>query len=295
MKHLLNILKGVVIGIANAIPGVSGGTMMVIMNVFDKLLGCVTLKVKVIKENLAFLITIFLGAGIGVLLSAKVLDVLFESEFASVPTQFFFMGVVIGSLPMIFREVTAKSKFKPINIIPLIIGTGLIVGVTLLTNVAGENEVAKELSPSMFVYLLLVAAVSAAAMLMPGLSGSLVMLILGAYETVITAVGELNILMLIPVALGVVIGLVVCAKLITICLKKFYQGTYCLILGLIVGSLYAIYPVGEFSLQGEKLTQGLVSIGVLVVGIAIPLLMEMISKKYKAKDEIDMENTENLD
>ena len=113
MTHIINVLKGVVIGIANAIPGVSGGTMMVIMKVFDRLLGAVTLNLKKLKENFVFLLTILLGMGIGVILSAKVLSVCFEKYF--VQTQFFFMGVVLGSLPMIYKIATEKKKFSAVH------------------------------------------------------------------------------------------------------------------------------------------------------------------------------------
>lgn len=284
MEHIINVLKGIVIGIANAIPGVSGGTMMVIMKVFDKILGAVS--IKNLKKNLPFLIPIGIGAAIGVLLSAKVLTVCFELFY--VQTQLFFMGVVIGSLPMIYKEGTAKGKFKPVHIIPFLAGIGTIITVSVVN--AGSSTVYTELTPFVAVYLLFALIISAAAMIMPGLSGSLVMLMLGAYQTVILAVSDMNIPILIPAGIGVLLGIVLCAKLITWCLKKVYTGTYAVIIGMIAGSLYAIFPRQTTDVDGNvsgadfsiTSSSGIFGIIFLILGIALPLGMAWLDKKKNA-------------
>lgn len=284
MEHIINVLKGVVIGVANAIPGVSGGTMMVIMKVFDRLLGAVTLNLKKLKENFVFLLTIIIGMGIGVILSAKVLNICFENFY--VQTQFFFMGVVLGSLPMIYKEATKEKKLEPIHLIPFAIGLGVIIGVTVIS-MSATNSVITSLTPGTFFYLLVISVVAAAAMIMPGLSGSLVLLILGGYQTVINAVDEMNIMVLIPVAIGVALGILLCAKVITICLKKWQRGTYAVILGLIVGSFYAIWPretidsvTGEITgASFEFNSTGIIAIVIGIIGILLPLSMELIDRK----------------
>lgn len=297
MEHVINVLKGTVIGIANAIPGVSGGTMMVIMKVFDRLLGAVTLDLKKLKENFVFLLTIIIGMGIGVILSSKVLSVCFEQFY--VQTQFFFMGVVLGSLPMIYKEATKEKKLSPIHLIPFIIGVAVIIGVSLVSESMGVNTVRTTLDASTFIYLTIISIIAAAAMIMPGLSGSLVLLILGGYQTVIQAVDEMNIPILIPVAIGVLIGIVVCAKLITICLKKWQRGTYAVILGLIFGSFYAIFPRESTSVQiidGIETTiteganfefnsTGVIAIVIGIIGVLLPLSMEFIDRKKKQESE----------
>lgn len=284
MEHIINVLKGVVIGVANAIPGVSGGTMMVIMKVFDRLLGAVTLNLKKLKENFVFLLTIIIGMGIGVILSAKVLNICFENFY--VQTQFFFMGVVLGSLPMIYKEATKEKKLEPIHLIPFAIGLGVIIGVTVIS-MSATNSVITSLTPGTFFYLLVISVVAAAAMIMPGLSGSLVLLILGGYQTVINAVDEMNIMVLIPVAIGVALGILLCAKVITLCLKKWQRGTYAVILGLIVGSFYAIWPretvdsvTGEITgASFEFNSTGIIAIVIGIIGILLPLSMELIDRK----------------
>lgn len=301
MTHIINVLKGAVIGIANAIPGVSGGTMMVIMKVFDRLLGAVTLNLKKLKENFVFLLTILIGMGIGVILSAKVLSYCFEEFY--VQTQFFFMGVVLGSLPMIYRVATEKQKFSAIHIIPFLIGVGTIIGVTIASMSLGANSVRTSLDAGTFIYLVIVCIIAAAAMIMPGLSGSLVLLILGGYQTIIQAVDEMNIPILIPAAIGIIIGVVLCAKLITICLKKWYRGTYAIILGLICGSFYAIWPreskteeivdgVEKTITTGanfELNTTGIIAIIIGIIGVMLPLSMDLIDRKKNKKTAAEAE------
>ena len=295
MEHVVNVLKGIVIGVANAIPGVSGGTMMVIMKVFDRLLGAVSFNLKKLKENFWFLLTIVIGMGIGVILSSKVLSICFEQFY--VQTQFFFMGVVLGSLPMIYKEATKEKKLAPVHLIPFAIGVAVIIGVSLISSSMGANTVRTTLDVSTFIYLVIVSIIAAAAMIMPGLSGSLVLLILGGYQTAIQAVDEMNIPILIPIAIGIIIGIVACAKLITLCLKKWQRGTYSVILGLIFGSFYAIFPRESTSVQiidGVEKTvteganfhfnsTGIIAIIIGIIGVILPLSMEFIDKKKKAE------------
>ncbi len=297
MEHIINILKGVVIGVANAIPGVSGGTMMVVMKVFDKLMGSVTLNIKKLKENFVFLLTIIIGMGIGVILSSKVLSICFENYF--VQTQFFFMGVVLGSLPMIYKEGTKENKFKPFHIIPFIIGLAIIIGVTLISMSTTSTSVITDIDAGSFIFLVITCIIAAAAMIMPGLSGSLVLLILGGYHTVITAVSDMNIPVLIPAGIGIIIGVLLCAKLITLCLKKWKNGTYAVILGLIFGSFFAIWPRESKSVElvdGIEKTvttganfelnlTGIIAIVIGIIGVLLPISMEIIDKKKKSEDK----------
>lgn len=295
MEHVVNVLKGIVIGVANAIPGVSGGTMMVIMKVFDRLLGAVSFNLKKLKENFWFLFTIVIGMGIGVILSSKVLSICFEQFY--VQTQFFFMGVVLGSLPMIYKEATKEKKLAPVHLIPFAIGVAVIIGVSLISSSMGANTVRTTLDVSTFIYLVIVSIIAAAAMIMPGLSGSLVLLILGGYQTAIQAVDEMNIPILIPIAIGIIIGIIACAKIITICLEKWQRGTYSVILGLIFGSFYAIFPRESTSVQiidgvEKTITEGanfhfnstgIIAIIIGIIGVILPLSMELIDKKKKAE------------
>ncbi len=297
MEHILNVLKGAVIGIANAIPGVSGGTMMVIMKVFDRLMGAITLNLKKLKENFVFLLTIVIGMGIGVLLSAFVLDYCFTNFY--VQTQFFFMGVVLGSLPMIYKAGTEDNKFKPVHIIPFLIGVAVIIAVTVVSLNIDPKPGDSEMNVGRFFYFVIVLLISAAAMIMPGLSGSLVLLILGGYHELMQAIRAFDLAILIPSGIGIILGIVLCSKVITICLKKFKNGTYAVILGLISGSFYAIWPRESFEYElsdagvWEKIATGanfefnttaIFAIICGIIGIILPLSMELIDRKKAAKN-----------
>ncbi len=297
MEHILNVLKGAVIGIANAIPGVSGGTMMVIMKVFDRLMGAITLNLKKLKENFVFLLTIVIGMGIGVLLSAFVLDYCFTNFY--VQTQFFFMGVVLGSLPMIYKAGIEDSKFKPVHIIPFLVGVAVIIAVTVASLNIDPQPGDSEMNVGRFFYFVVALLISAAAMIMPGLSGSLVLLILGGYHELMQAIRAFDLAILIPSGIGIILGIVLCSKVITICLKKFKNGTYAVILGLIAGSFYAIWPRESFEYElsdagvWEKIATGanfefnataVFAIICGIIGIILPLSMEFIDRKKAAKN-----------
>ncbi|MGN0642044.1 MAG: DUF368 domain-containing protein [Huintestinicola sp.] len=269
MTHLINYLKGICIGIANAIPGVSGGTIAFILKIYDRLLDAIDLHPKKLKQNLPFLVTVGLGLLTGVFLAAKVLSYLFT--YHNVPTQFFFIGIILGSLPMIFRECTADGMLKPIHILPFILACmGIII-----FNSLQENTFSSQLNP---VSIIIMSAFSAAAMLLPGLSGALVLKILGGYELAMQAITALDIGTLIFYAIGVAIGLLGAAKLISLLLAKCRKGTYCVILGLIIGSIPQIYPM-EFTFNAE----GIIAAAVLLVGISLPTVMEKVGSKKTAE------------
>ncbi len=280
MKHIINILKGAVFGIANIIPGVSGGTMAVIMKVFDRIIDILTLDFKKIKENFVFIIFFGIGAVIGIGAAAIVLKNLFEMYF--VPTQMFFTGVISGSIPFIFRiAVTKENPMRKINIIPFIIGAiitllPLFLSESGIKTIPTDSELTFPLMALMAVYLF----IAAIAMIIPGLSGSMVLMLLGGYPLALSAVTELKIPLLIVMFIGAVLGLVAGGRLISFLLKKFHQGTYLMISGLIIGSLFSVFPFAEFSFNAE----GIIGIVLLVVGAFVPFLMELSGKKF-AKEE----------
>lgn len=268
-EWLMLAVKGMCIGIANAIPGVSGGTIAFILKIYDKLLDAISLNLKKLKKNLPFLIPVGIGVLLGVFLAAKVLGYLFEHH--NVPTQFFFIGIIIGSMPAIIKECKSEGNLKPIHILPFLLSA---VGI-ILFNSLKEGSADVGLNP---VSIILMTAVAAAAMIMPGLSGSLVLKILGGYDNAIDAVNNLDIITILWYGIGAVIGLLAAAKIISILLKKCKTGTYCAIIGLIIGSVPAIYPA-EFALNAE----GIIAVIVLILGAALPIGMELLGNKLSKK------------
>ncbi len=270
MEYIRNIIAGIVIGIANIIPGVSGGTMAVVLGIYDRLIDSISLSLKKLKKNWKFLLTVGIGILTGILLFAKLLTFLFESY--NVPTKFFFIGLIVGSIPLVWKKTTEHKRFQSVNIIPFLITLAIMIAMTVIGK--GENVAQTVLTAPLFITLIIVSALAAISMIIPGISGSFIMTALGQYETVLSAIDRLDIRMLIPVAIGVTIGILGGAKLISILLKRFQQGIYAAILGLILGSIVVIFP-REYAFN----LQGLIAIFVLLIGITIPLLMEKPVKK----------------
>lgn len=267
MEHLVNILKGMVIGISNIIPGVSGGTMAVVLGIYDKLIASINGFFKNIKKNIGFLFTIGIGAILGIILFSKLLTYLLNPENGYMQaTHFFFIGLITGSLPIIYKKATEKRVEKK-NYIFLIIAF-LVV---FIMSISGEAETTKavirNLTLNSGIKLFLAGFVAAAAMIVPGVSGSFILLLMGMYSTMVTAVSERNIPLLIPVAIGVVVGILTMTKLIEALFKRYTQTAYFIILGLILGSIIAIYPGFTFNIKG------ILSIVTCVIGFSIAFML----------------------
>ena len=253
MEFLKNVLYGAIIGVANIVPGVSGGTMAVILGIYDKLLGSISFKN--LKQNIMFLLPVAIGGGAGILALSKAMKFLLTN--CPIATNFAFMGLILGSIPMIWKRARnpkgdpkGESSISPVNIIFFVIALVFMLVLAFLNRDSIENSIRTQLTPVLALQLFFVSITSAFAMLLPGISGSFVMLLLGSYSTVITAISDLNILLLMPVAAGCLVGLLLGAVLISRLMKKFPQATYMAILGLIAGSLFSIYPGFVLGVEG---------------------------------------------
>lgn len=284
MIYLKYLFSGAIIGIANIIPGVSGGTMAVILNLYDQLIGAFSQFRRHWKQSLKLLIPVLIGAVAGIVAFSWLIKFLLEKF--PLATTYFFIGLILGSIPMIFRRA-ASPRFKPLNLIPFVVAIGVMVGLAFL----GQDDSTAEAMIKGFDWgnaALLFAAgmVAAAAMILPGVSGSMILMIFGVYPSVLTAISEMNFAILIPAGIGVVIGLVGGAKLIGLFLKHCPQATFWTILGLILGSLFTLFKNAGLPFRIE----GLVAVPLLLFGTLIALafsserLKNRISgKKYKAK------------
>lgn len=374
--YIRTFICGLAFGIANIIPGVSGGTMLVVFGIYDKLTEAIS-GIKTIFKNIGFLISFCLGAGAGILGFAFVITWLFE-QFG-VQTNMFFIGLILGSVPLIVRTATKTEKPKPLCILPFVIGLAAVVGLTMLegatttepysmtaetdgalTTVSITNnsdraieswsieiendgfnegyeitgaEIGSNLSTFdkikqlfgaeipekhdlitsikgveiaagdtycfsyidpvnaefsvddmslnisykidilFFMTMLVALFVAAVAMIIPGVSGSFVMMLLGVYSTVIAAVKDFNLMIIIPCAIGAVLGIILGARLISTLLKKYSLMVYSLIMGLVIGSVYAILPV-SFGFNIET-GYGFVT---LFCGVLVSVLIDKLGK-----------------
>lgn len=278
MNFLKRLLSGAVIGIANIIPGVSGGTMAVILNIYDKLIASLSGFTKNIKKNFMFLLPIAIGAGAGILLFAKGINYLLTNH--NMIINFLFLGLVIGSIPMIYKKATA-TKFNPLNLIAFFAMLAIMIVTVLLSSGDDSNKIITQLNFSSFVWLVISLTVSSACMIIPGISGSTMMLIFGVYSSVTTAISDKNLAILIPVAIGCLIGILGGSKLIDILIKKFHQATYFGILGLLVGSIFAIYSESEpFTFD----INGIIAIAIFIIGVLMAYFLGSRLKE-QAKDK----------
>ncbi len=267
------ILKGVAVGIGNAIPGVSGGTIAVVTKIFDRLIEAITPNIKKLIKNLPFLIPVGIGMVIGIFLTAIALDYLFETY--NVPTQLFFLGLILGSLPIVLRECKRdEPRIRPINLIPFFIGAAFMIALLFTSEGGSMFAEGAALTVRDVVLYVVMGFIAAVAMIIPGVSGSMIMKVFGAYDSIISAVAGLELPVLICFGIGAVVGIFAAAGIINALMKRFRQGVYSLIIGLIIGSVPHIFPA-EFAFNA----QGIIGIVLMLVGIAIPLLMEYPSLK----------------
>lgn len=260
-EFIINILRGMVIGIANVIPGVSGGTMMVSMGIYDKLILVLTHFIKRMKEAVALLVPIAVGMLLSIAVFAKIFSEILFPKFPF-QTNLFFIGLILGGLPVIYGKVKGNSIRVP-QIISFVLFFVMVVGFAMVGEGGGASA---DISFSVgnVIKLLGVGVIAAATMVIPGVSGSMIMMILGYYNTIIDTINAFinalkdfdipamldTFVVLVPFGIGVVVGVVAVAKLIEFMLKKFPLVTYWAIIGLIVASPFAIIIMMESAVIG---------------------------------------------
>lgn len=234
-----NLYRGMLMGISDLIPGVSGGTIAFILGIYDRFLEAISkFFSKEWKKHIGFLVPLGLGMGMAILLFSRLIDYLLENHYA--PTQFFFMGLIIGVLPLLVKQAEVAAKFTWKHFVALILVALFLVGISMLN--PQERDLITGLTVKSAIGLFFAGWLGSMAMLLPGISGSFVLLLLGVYPTVIAAISEMNLPIIIVVGLGVMVGFVVSSKGISYLLKNYVYATYAVIIGLIIGSLFSIFP-----------------------------------------------------
>ncbi|MCR5215437.1 MAG: DUF368 domain-containing protein [Lachnospiraceae bacterium] len=293
MKEFLkDVAKGAVMGVANIIPGVSGGTMAVSMGIYDKLITSVTHLFQSFKKSVMTLLPIVIGMLVGIVGLSFVIEYLFGSF--PFETNLLFIGLIIGGLPMIVKNVKG-AKFSISYAIAFLLFFVLVVGMALLGEVDGA---AKEvvLNPWNLIILFLIGIIAAATMIIPGVSGSMVLMLLGYYNTIINAITDLvralkdfdmaGILhqcgILIPFGIGVLLGIFTIAKLIEILFAKAPVLTFWAIIGLIVASPFAIVLMNREIFLHFSFVH--VVFGVIALAIGFVIAMFLGKEENSAED-----------
>lgn len=261
MQYLINGFRGFCMALADSVPGVSGGTIAFVLGFYDKFIKSLNNIVfgnkKEKIEALSFLIKLGIGWIIGMVLASLILTSLFESHIYKVSS--LFLGFIIFSIPLIIKEEKNCLKNKYKNIIFTILGIAIVFLITYFNPVSNGGNVVDitNLNLGLLIYIFISAMIAISAMVLPGISGSTLLLIFGLYIPIMNAIKEFLHLnfsyfpILVVFGLGVLTGIVLVIKLIKIALEKFRSQTVYLIIGLMIGSLYAIV-MGPTTLENAQ-------------------------------------------
>ena len=236
-EKLITALKGLVVGGTMLVPGASGGSMAMILGVYDRLVSSVSSFRKHKRASFVFLALFAVGGLLGMLLFAKPLLKLIE--LYPMPMRYFFLGAVAGGIPLIFREAGVR-RFSWRQPLYILIG----IAVVALIGLVPVGRFQSEMEAGVLSFLLLAVAgfIAAVALVLPGISVSYLLLVLGMYSTTIQAIGNLDFEYLIPLGLGGILGVVATTKALEHLMQVYPRATYLIILGFVVASIPTIFP-----------------------------------------------------
>lgn len=244
LENLLLILKGFILGIANIIPGVSGGTLAMTMGIYEDIIKSISSILKTPKKSLKLLLHLGIGAVLSILILSKLLNyTLTNYAFA---TTLFFIGLIVGGFPLLLKKAKGH-KVSLGYLLSFLSTTSLVIILRLLQT--SENTVSlNNISLFTMIILLLVGMLAASTMVIPGVSGSFVLMLIGFYKPILNTISNItkinllghNLLILVPFGIGVLLGIVLTAKLIEYLLKKYEIYTYYGIYGFILASILVL-------------------------------------------------------
>ena len=300
MNFIIDLIKGIFVGVANVIPGVSGGTMAVSFGIYDKLLSSISNLFKCFKKSIKTLLPITIGMVIGIVGFTFIIPVILK--YQPFITAAAFTGLIFGGIPMIVKALKSgwdndAHKSIAVNVILLIVFTAFAVALPFLGG-EGESGILLTVDLITIFKMFFLGVIASATMIIPGVSGSLVLMILGYYFGVINAVKDFitalknldisgmidRVLLLAPFAIGCLIGIFFISKLIKWLFEHFCSATYSSILGLILSSPVSIFckVQEEYGLQETSVTQ--IVIGVIIF-IACTIFTLYLGKLEPKKEE----------
>lgn len=287
---IMNFIQGFCMALADSVPGVSGGTIAFLLGFYDKFISSLdtlfrgNLKEK--KSALKFLIKLGIGWVIGFCIAATVLSNLFHTQIYAMSS--LFIGFIIFAIPIVIYEEKKVLKNNYKNIIFTIIGATLVITITVLTSQASNGIDITNLNLGTMIYVFLAAAIAITAMVLPGISGSTLLLIFGIYIPIMNAIKEflhLNLSylpILIVFGLGVISGIVLFIRLIKICLEKYRSQTIYVIIGMMLGSLYSIVQ-GPTTLSEPQAPMNFSTFNIVFFVIGILILVALQVLRYFAE------------
>lgn len=237
MEFFFNIIKGVFIGSGAILPGISSGVLCVIFGIYDKLLDSILNFFKDIKKNFIFLCPIFIGAFIGVILFSNILEIILYKF--PLQTKSIFIGLILGGVVLLIKDINKKNRFKIRNFIYLIIS--LIIGIVMVF-LENKMPILNCLENVNFIYLIISGFLMSAGIIIPGMSSTIILMLLGIYNVYLNSLSILYLPVLIPMGIGVIIGSLIFMKIIKFLLDNFYIETMYIIIGFTIGSIFVLFP-----------------------------------------------------
>ena len=293
MKNsILDFLKGICIGIANIIPGFSGGTMAVILNIYERFINGISNLFSHPLKTLKDIWAILLGIAVGVVISISAITKLLS--LFPIPTVLFFVGLIIGSIPNLSFEYRHHGGIKIVDLIPFIVSFAIIIILPLINS---TPSIVSDVDFLIILIMFLMGIICSAAMIIPGVSGSLVLMAFGYYLFILEELGFLldhfiafdlsnisnSIIIIASFGIGAIIGLVFVSKLLSMLFKKYPRIIYATILGLLIASPFAIIysVIGEYNSQiiDASPISYIVGVIMLALGALVAFLPNKISNK----------------
>jgi putative membrane protein len=266
-----NLYRGMIMGAVDVIPGISGGTIAILLGIYERLINAINgFFSKEWKRQLGFIIPLLIGMGIAIFLFANVIEWLFINH--PTPTLYFFLGLILGVLPFLLNKVDAANTFRAKHFVFMLIGIIVVAGLGFLS--IGEGDIITSITPSAYFLLFVSGIVASSAMILPGISGSFMLLVLGVYPTVISAVSNLKLNILLAIGLGILLGFIVMSRILGYFLKNHYTLTFATTIGLVIGSVFVIFPGIP-----ESLDLILISLFTLLAGLITAYILGRIEYK----------------
>ncbi|MBZ5338463.1 DUF368 domain-containing protein [Staphylococcus aureus] len=273
----INILKGFAMGTSDLVPGVSGGTIALLLGIYNQFIASISgIFSRRFWPSFTFLIPII----IGMLLAMGSLSNLFNYLLSQhhIPTMFFFGGLIIGIVPYLLKISNYKTSFTTKHYMMVIAGIATLIVITLMNNGDKHAGETLTLSTGLIIKYFIAGMCASSAMLLPGISGSFMLLVFGVYGTVMLAISEVvklnftGLPILLAVGFGVLAGFIISSKIIQYFLTHHKLMTFALIIGFVVGSLFAVFPG-----LPTNIVMWFVSLVVFIIGFIVSLTLGRIT------------------
>lgn len=275
----INILKGFAMGTSDLVPGVSGGTIALLLGIYNQFIASISgIFSRRFWPSFTFLIPII----IGMLLAMGSLSNLFNYLLSQhhIPTMFFFGGLIIGIVPYLLKISNYKTSFTTKHYMMVIAGIAILIVITLMNNSDKHAGETLTLSTGLIIKYFIAGMCASSAMLLPGISGSFMLLVFGVYGTVMLAISEVvklnfaGLPILLAVGFGVLAGFIISSKIIQYFLTHHKLMTFALIIGFVVGSLFAVFPG-----LPTNIVMWFVSLVVFIIGFIVSLTLGRITSE----------------